>query len=209
MALHMGGYARAWPSNSHVTIPLHTTTRICMLSIDRAGLVAKETQAELLVLLTDVQGVYDKPPSQPDAKQVSIYRREYCPAIGDKSAQGRGGMQAKIDAAMAAVKGGVPSVVIASGHEPGVIGKVRRGGIACPWLCIRVGLNQRHHHAHSTITGGGRAAQGHALLAGGALPPGGGLGRGAQRQRGPRRDGAGRLGQRPGPGGGARGGKGL
>jgi glutamate 5-kinase len=58
---------------------------------------------------------------------VSIYRREYCPAIGDKSAQGRGGMQAKIDAALAAVKGGVPSVVIASGHEPGVIGKVAAG----------------------------------------------------------------------------------
>lgn len=126
-----------------------------------AGLVAKEVQAELLVLLTDVGGVYDKPPSQvrdeglgsldgrgcvrsralrltntpsppdttrqPDAKQVSIYRREYCPAIGDKSAQGRGGMQAKIDAAMSAVKGGVPSVVIASGHEPGVIGKVAGG----------------------------------------------------------------------------------
>lgn len=92
---------------------------------------------------------------------MSIFRREYCPAIGDKSAQGRGGMQvgplllppktslrrspshmhthtepmlpthsitqAKIDAAMGAVKNGVPSVVIASGHEPGVVGKVAAG----------------------------------------------------------------------------------
>ncbi len=29
-----------------------------------AALVAKETNAELLILLTDVGGVYDKPPSQ-------------------------------------------------------------------------------------------------------------------------------------------------
>ena len=92
-----------------------------------AGLVASATQAELLILLTDVAGVYDKPPTDPEAKHVGIFRHESSPDIGAKSAQGRGGMQAKINAAMAAAKGGVEHVVIASGHEPGVIGKITAG----------------------------------------------------------------------------------
>jgi len=92
-----------------------------------AGLVASECHAELLILLTDVAGVYDKPPNDPEAKHVGIFRHESAPDIGAKSAQGRGGMQAKIDAAMTAAKGGVEHVVIASGHEPGVIGKIASG----------------------------------------------------------------------------------
>jgi delta-1-pyrroline-5-carboxylate synthetase len=92
-----------------------------------ASLVAQETQADLLILLTDVCGVYDKPPSDEDAKQLGLYLRDCSPGIGEKSAQGRGGMQAKIDAATAAAKGGVEHVVIASGHEAEVIGKIARG----------------------------------------------------------------------------------
>lgn len=92
-----------------------------------AALVASEVQAELLILLTDVGGVYDKPPSDPDAKHVGIFRHESSPDIGAKSAQGRGGMQAKIAASMMATRGGVDHVVIASGHEMGVIGKIAGG----------------------------------------------------------------------------------
>lgn len=33
-----------------------------------ASIVARETGAQLLILLTDVDGLYDKPPSCPDAK---------------------------------------------------------------------------------------------------------------------------------------------
>jgi delta-1-pyrroline-5-carboxylate synthetase len=38
-----------------------------------ASLVAGEIQANLLILLTDVQGLYDKPPSEPNAKVISIF----------------------------------------------------------------------------------------------------------------------------------------
>lgn len=79
-----------------------------------------------------------------------MYRREYCPAIGDKSAQGRGGMQAKIHAAMGAVKGGVPCVVIASGHEPGVVGKVA-GGATVGTLFARAVLFPEGAFARSCV----------------------------------------------------------
>jgi delta-1-pyrroline-5-carboxylate synthetase len=44
--------------------------------------------------------------------------------FGEKSSQGRGGMQAKINAALKAVKGGVQNVVIAFGHDPFAIERV-------------------------------------------------------------------------------------
>lgn len=54
-----------------------------------AGICARSFGAEVLVLLTDVEGVYDKPPSIPGAKKLEIYRTQTSEvAIGEKSAQG-------------------------------------------------------------------------------------------------------------------------
>lgn len=38
-----------------------------------ASLVAIEMSAQLLILLTDVRGVYDRPPSEPDSKLIDIF----------------------------------------------------------------------------------------------------------------------------------------
>jgi len=62
-------------------------------------LVAKECRADLLIILTDVDGVYTKPPSQPNAKLISVFpplEGENRPTIGEGSKWGRGGMGAKI-----------------------------------------------------------------------------------------------------------------
>lgn len=46
--------------------------------------------AEVLMLLTDVEGVYDRPPSDPGAKMLTLYRQDSSEVeIGEKSTQGK------------------------------------------------------------------------------------------------------------------------
>jgi len=92
-----------------------------------ASMVSVEMSAQLLILLTDVAGVYDRPPSDPDATLIDIFCKSSEFKIGEKSLQGRGGMGAKVDAALNAVSGGVQAVVIAAGGDTNVIGKIIRG----------------------------------------------------------------------------------
>lgn len=55
-----------------------------------AAICARNFGAEVLLLLTDVEGVFDKPPSEPGAKKLELYRPATTEvAIGEKSAQGR------------------------------------------------------------------------------------------------------------------------
>jgi delta-1-pyrroline-5-carboxylate synthetase len=54
-----------------------------------AALCARSFGAEALLLLTDVEGVYDRPPSTPGAKLLEVYVQNSSEvAIGEKSAQG-------------------------------------------------------------------------------------------------------------------------
>lgn len=84
-----------------------------------AALCARAFGAEVLLLLTDVEGVYDMPPSMPKAKLIPFYHQNSSCAIGEKSAQGRGGMAAKIEAARSAVREGsdCAACVIAAGSD--------------------------------------------------------------------------------------------
>jgi delta-1-pyrroline-5-carboxylate synthetase len=92
-----------------------------------ASLVAVEMSAQLLILLTDVPGVFDRPPTEPEARIIDVYQESVGFTVGSKSLQGRGGMGAKVAAALSAVKGGVQAVVIAAGHNSGVIGHILEG----------------------------------------------------------------------------------
>jgi delta-1-pyrroline-5-carboxylate synthetase len=83
--------------------------------------------AQLLILLTDVNGVYDRPPSDPSAKLIDIFVNSTEFKVGDKSLQGRGGMGAKVNAALSAVEGGVQAVIIAAGGDTGVIDRIMGG----------------------------------------------------------------------------------
>jgi len=82
-----------------------------------AALISGEISADLLVLLTDVQGCYDRPPSLPGACLIDIFDHTTLFQEGSKSLQGRGGMGAKVDAALTAISSGVPAVVIAAGND--------------------------------------------------------------------------------------------
>lgn len=85
-----------------------------------AAICARSFDAEVLLLLTDVEGVFDRPPTDPISKMLSLYRPESSEvAIGEKSAQGRGGMGSKIQAASAAVVSGskCSACIVASGSD--------------------------------------------------------------------------------------------
>lgn len=84
-----------------------------------AALCARNFGAEVLLLLTDVNGVYDRPPTDPDATLLSFYDGGTAVAIGEKSSQGRGGMASKIEAALSAVQSGSPTraCVVAGGND--------------------------------------------------------------------------------------------
>ncbi|GMI87177.1 delta 1-pyrroline-5-carboxylate synthase 2 [Hibiscus trionum] len=94
-----------------------------------AALLALELKADLLVLLSDVEGLYSGPPSDPKSKLIHTYIKEKHQGeitFGDKSRMGRGGMTAKVKAAVNAAYAGIP-VVITSGCTAENIIRVLRG----------------------------------------------------------------------------------
>eukprot|EP00522_Entomoneis_paludosa_P008792 CAMPEP_0172446836 /NCGR_PEP_ID=MMETSP1065-20121228/6319_1 /TAXON_ID=265537 /ORGANISM="Amphiprora paludosa, Strain CCMP125" /LENGTH=794 /DNA_ID=CAMNT_0013198025 /DNA_START=63 /DNA_END=2447 /DNA_ORIENTATION=+ len=84
-----------------------------------AALCARNFGADVLLLLTDVPGVFDRPPTEPRAQLLPLYLPSQSVEIGAKSAQGRGGMAAKIQAAYSAVQPGstCSACVVAAGSN--------------------------------------------------------------------------------------------
>lgn len=81
-----------------------------------AALVAHLVHADLLVLLSDVDGLYDGPPSRPGSTLLPVVRSEDDLAsvtIGSagSSGIGTGGMTTKVDAARIATGAGIPVVL--------------------------------------------------------------------------------------------------
>ncbi|XP_047324072.1 delta-1-pyrroline-5-carboxylate synthase-like [Impatiens glandulifera] len=94
-----------------------------------AALLALELKADLLLLLTDVDGLYSGPPNDPNSKLIHTYvkqKHEGEITFGDKSRVGRGGMHAKVKAAINTALSGTP-VIIASGFVPQNITKAING----------------------------------------------------------------------------------
>ena len=102
-----------------------------------AARVAAMMSADLLVLLSDVDGLYDKPPAKGgDANLVPVVSRitpevEQMAGVSG-SATARGGMITKIEAAKIATTAGA-HMVIASGHALHPLQKIADGG-TCTWF---------------------------------------------------------------------------
>jgi glutamate 5-kinase len=73
-------------------------------------LLALELKADLLILLSDVEGLYTGPPSDPKSQLIHTYLKEEV-TFGEKSRVGRGGMTAKVNAAWQAASAGIPVVI--------------------------------------------------------------------------------------------------
>ena len=98
-----------------------------------SSLVASKIEADLLIILTDVEGLYTADPrSGPDAKLISIVE-EFTSEIehlGDSKAAadkpGRGGIKTKLAAAKVATQSGC-AAIISSGKTDNAIGRIFDG----------------------------------------------------------------------------------
>ena len=92
-----------------------------------SALVASRLEADLLVILSDIDALYDKNPKEyPDAKRIAVVE-EVTPEIESMGQQaskgGRGGMKTKLEAAKVVTRSG-GHVIIANGKTPNIIKKI-------------------------------------------------------------------------------------
>ncbi len=102
-----------------------------------AARVATMASADLLILLSDVSGLYDSPPAQnPNARLIPVVPRITAEieamAGGAASELSRGGMTTKIEAGKIATAGGA-HMVIADGQKSNPVGRIARGE-PCTWF---------------------------------------------------------------------------
>ena len=98
-----------------------------------SALIASKIEADLLIILTDVEGLYTANPTRAgEGARLLPIVREITPAVealavsGDKSDVGRGGMKSKLEAARIATQSGC-AVIIASGKVPHILNRIFAG----------------------------------------------------------------------------------
>ena len=86
-----------------------------------SAVMAQLCEADLLVILTDVDGLYDRNPSDPDAKHIPLVTKLTDEMISSAKQKGSelasGGMITKLEAASIAGENGIPTVII-NGDDP-------------------------------------------------------------------------------------------
>lgn len=108
--------------------PRYADMQVCFSDNDKlSALVASELDADLLIILSDVDGLYDKNPKEnPDAKIIHKVDEvtEDILALGSGASEGgRGGMITKLKAAQMVTRYG-GRVLIANGKVPYIIKKI-------------------------------------------------------------------------------------
>jgi delta-1-pyrroline-5-carboxylate synthetase len=102
-----------------------------------SALLARAVQAQLLVLCTDVAGVFDRPPTDPEAVLLDRAdgpqraRLVFGPASAGR--RGRGGMQSKLAAAALAAEAGCEALIL-SGIDPDALQAGLEGQAAGTWV---------------------------------------------------------------------------
>jgi glutamate 5-kinase len=91
-----------------------------------AAQVALLVRARLLVLLTEVEGVFTRAPGTPGAELLDEGTAAKDAVLGDASRLGRGGMRSKVLAAEMAAAAGIPTV-IAAGTGARALGPILAG----------------------------------------------------------------------------------
>jgi glutamate 5-kinase len=126
-----------------------------------SALVTNLTEAELLVIMTDIDGFYDADPrTSPDARLINlvegITRKMEQAACGSASAVGTGGMITKLAAAKKAGKSGVPTLMV-NGKIPGILDHAMTGEeVGTLFLAARESLTSRKHWIAYTLRPKGR-----------------------------------------------------
>lgn len=107
---------------------IYENMQVCFSDNDKlSALVASELEADLLVILSDINGLYDSnPKTNPDAKIINVVEKvtpEIMSFGEEASAGGRGGMKTKLEAARLVTRAG-GTVLIVNGKTPSIIQKV-------------------------------------------------------------------------------------
>jgi len=102
-----------------------------------AARVAEMVSADCLVLLSDVEGMYDADPTTDSTAKLISTVHEITPALEavageSQTAYGSGGMATKLAAARICMSAGC-ATVIASGHERNPLGRILAGS-QCTWF---------------------------------------------------------------------------
>ncbi|HYT55866.1 MAG TPA: glutamate 5-kinase [Verrucomicrobiae bacterium] len=126
-----------------------------------SALVATLLEADLLVILSDVEGVYNKDPrAHADARLISLISESkglsQTIAGNSLSTVGTGGIVTKLGAAEKAALAGIPTV-IASGMQSGVLGKVFAEEESCGTLILAEAnrlTSRKHWIAYNLKTAG-------------------------------------------------------
>lgn len=97
--------------------------------------IAAKLSADLLIILSDIDGLYDgNPKTDANANHIAEVREITLDieeaAGGAGTATGTGGMRTKVEAARIAMAAGVPTV-IADGHSPEIVQRVLAGTARC------------------------------------------------------------------------------
>jgi glutamate 5-kinase len=126
-----------------------------------SALVTNVAESDLLVILTDVDGLYSADPgANPDARLIplvqGITRELERAAGGSGSSVGTGGMATKVAAAKKAGKNGVPTILVA-GKRAGILSAAMSGeDVGTLFLPHGTGLNRRKHWIAYTLKPAGR-----------------------------------------------------
>lgn len=91
-----------------------------------SGLIAKMTNSQMLIILSNIDGIYTGNPADPESRLISIVKpgkdlSDYIQAA--KSSAGRGGMQSKSTVASKTAQAGI-SVIIANGKRDDILIKL-------------------------------------------------------------------------------------
>lgn len=132
-----------------------------------SAMVSNFIEADLLIILSDVDGLYTaNPQTHPDARIIPVVtevdKHVYDIAGGAGSSIGTGGMYTKIQAASIATSSGV-DMVIASGSEDGVLRRICQGEDVGTWFTAK----DSNLHTKKRWLLSGSKAQGSLIVDGG------------------------------------------
>ncbi|MCS6776612.1 MAG: glutamate 5-kinase [Chloroherpetonaceae bacterium] len=103
-----------------------------------AALVATLVEADLLLILSDVEGLYDRPPQDPEARLIPLVPRVDRAVLqragGSVSGMGTGGMRTKVEAARIATGAGIRTVIARGRRERVVLDVVAGHPIGTTFL---------------------------------------------------------------------------
>eukprot|EP01080_Neovahlkampfia_damariscottae_P009308 gene9308-1396_t len=117
-----------------------------------ACLVGTNIKADLVLLLSDVHGLYKEPPKEGFKPEIihtidlSNGDVEHI-AVGEKSRMGRGGMKVKIESAKNGVQNGIKAIVIASGYEKNTIDKIINGEMIGTLIVKKYSVDENFENA--------------------------------------------------------------